>query len=162
MSASLIGRLGSSAFRLSTTAMVNVTRGVMLLYGLGTQAGPSWDSKTRWNDLWGGLAAVIGRSKRTYELTSSCVPRGTSFHHRVELEFSPIGLIAYGSHAVASSSLVHRNSVPSTQMRCMITAKRRASATIALFMPRRLAICIAQALSHDHRFVRSSMLWAAS
>ena len=29
-----------------------------------------------------------GRSKRTYELTSSIVPRGTSFHRSVELEFS--------------------------------------------------------------------------
>src|SRR6516162_2992911 len=45
----------------------NVARGLVLLYGLGTQAGPSWDSKTRWNDLLGGLA--VGRSKRTYELT---------------------------------------------------------------------------------------------
>src|SRR5438477_5523899 len=31
-----------------------------------------------------------GRSKRTYELTSSIVPRGTSFHRSVELEFPPI------------------------------------------------------------------------
>src|SRR5664279_1692912 len=31
-----------------------------------------------------------GRSKRTNELTSSIVPRGTSFHHWVELEYSPI------------------------------------------------------------------------
>src|SRR5665213_3835291 len=31
-----------------------------------------------------------GRSKRTYELTSSIVPRGTSFHRLVELECSPI------------------------------------------------------------------------
>ena len=31
-----------------------------------------------------------GRSKRTYELTSSIVPRGTSFHHVVELELPPI------------------------------------------------------------------------
>src|SRR5450756_1076732 len=31
-----------------------------------------------------------GRSKRTNELTSSIVPRGTSFHRLVELEFSPI------------------------------------------------------------------------
>src|SRR5712691_6760863 len=30
------------------------------------------------------------RSKRTYELTSSIVPRGTSFHGSVELEFPPI------------------------------------------------------------------------
>jgi hypothetical protein len=32
----------------------------------------------------------------------------------------------------------------------MITVSRRASATIAFFMPRRLAICIAHALSQDH------------
>src|SRR5271170_775067 len=32
-----------------------------------------------------------GRSKRPSELTSSIVPRGTSFHRRVELEFPPIG-----------------------------------------------------------------------
>jgi hypothetical protein len=31
-----------------------------------------------------------GRSKRPNELTSSIVPRGTFFHHLVELEFSPI------------------------------------------------------------------------
>src|SRR3974390_892966 len=31
-----------------------------------------------------------GRSKRTYELTSSIVPRGTSFHRSVELGCSPI------------------------------------------------------------------------
>ena len=42
-------------------------------------------------------------------------------------------------------------------MRCMITANRRASATIAFFIPQRLAICIAQALSHDH-FLERSML----
>jgi hypothetical protein len=39
----------------------------------------------------------------------------------------------------------------------MMTASRRASATIAFFMPRRLAIYIAQALSHDHRVERTSM-----
>src|SRR5689334_2891245 len=69
-------------------------------------------------------------------------------------------LISFGAHAI--TSLVHLNSVPSTQMRCMITANRRASATIARFMPRRLATCIAQALSQDHRVERTSMLWAAS
>ena len=39
------------------------------------------------------------------------------------------------SHAAATSRL-QRNSVPSTQMRCMITANRRAKATIAFFSPR--------------------------
>jgi len=71
-------------------------------------------------------------------------------------------LIFHASHAAAASSRVHRNSVPSTQMRCIITANRRASATIAFFIPRRLAIFIAQALSHDHFAERNRRLWAAS
>jgi hypothetical protein len=99
-----------------------------------------------------------GRSKRKYELTSSIVPRGTSFHRKVELEFPPIGSDPSRCHAAAAAcSLVQRNSVPSTHIRCMITANRRASATIAFFIPQRLAICIAQALSHDH-FLERSML----
>src|SRR5215475_8391961 len=53
---SLIGRLGSSAFRLSTNSSVDVAHGLALLFGLGTKALPSWDSKTRWNNLSGGLA----------------------------------------------------------------------------------------------------------
>ena len=43
MSASLIGRLGSSAFRLSTNSSVDVAHGLALLFGLGTKALPSWD-----------------------------------------------------------------------------------------------------------------------
>jgi hypothetical protein len=38
----------------------------------------------------GDLAAVVGRSKQTCELTSSIVPRGRLFHRLVELEFPPI------------------------------------------------------------------------
>src|ERR1700757_2682430 len=33
---------------------------------------------------------MVGRSKRTHDLTSSIVPRGTSFHRAVEFECSPI------------------------------------------------------------------------
>src|SRR5439155_17528803 len=97
-----------------------------------------------------------GRTKATCELTSSIVPRGTPFHRLVELEFFLLtDLILHDFHAAAVvGSRVQRNSVPSTHMRCMITANRRASATIAFFIPRRLAICIAQALSQDHFFER--------
>ena len=56
MSASLIGRLGSSAFRLSNQYSVGVARGLVLLYGIGTRALPSWDSRTRRINLWVGLA----------------------------------------------------------------------------------------------------------
>ena len=70
---------------------VDVARGLVLLFGIGTGAFPSWDSRTRRNNLLIGLPLKNGWSKRTYELTSSIVPRGTSFHCSVELEFSPIG-----------------------------------------------------------------------
>ena len=70
-----------------------VTRGLVLLYGIGTSAVPSWDPRTRWNNLWGDLA--VGRSKRTCELTSSIVPRGTPFHRTVELEFPPVVIRFY-------------------------------------------------------------------
>ena len=160
MYASLIGRLGSSAFQVIRRFSVDIARGHALLYGLGTKALPAWGSKTRWNNLSVDLAVgVTGRFKQTYELTSSIVPRGTSFHHAVELEFPP--LVRDCFHAAAACR-VQRNSVPSTQMRCMITARRRARATIARFMPRRLAICIAQALSQDHFVERTNRIWAAS
>src|SRR5262249_23297436 len=59
MSASLIGRLGSSAFRLSTNSSVDVAHGLSLLFGLGTKALPSWYSKTRWNNLSVDLAVNV-------------------------------------------------------------------------------------------------------
>ena len=162
MSASLIGRLGSSTFRLSTTTVSMSLTGSCFSsesaprpfhYGIEDEVEQSMPRPCRHTN---------GRSKRTCELTSSIVPRGTSFHRWAELEFPSIGLILHSFHAAAAAcSRVQRNSVPSTQIRCMITANRRARATIAFFIPRRLAICIAQALSHDH-FFEYSMLCAAS
>jgi hypothetical protein len=140
---------------------VDVARGLALLFGIGTTALPSWGSKTRWNNLLGGLA--VGRTAGPSRHAISPHPSSREGHHSTAWWNSSIllsHLILHGPHA-AVTSLVHWNSVPSTQMRCMITANRRARATIAFFMPRRLAICIAQALSQDHFFERS-MLWAAS
>ena len=79
---------GVKHFQTVRRCSVDVTHGLVLLFGIGTKALPSWDSRTRWSDLWGGLAVMNGRSKRTCELTSSIVPRGTSFHRWVELEVS--------------------------------------------------------------------------
>jgi len=90
MSASLIGRLGSSAFRLSTTTMSMFLTGSCFssestpgrsIIGFEDEVERSLSRPCRQCD---------GRSKRTCELTSSIVPRGTSFHRLVELEFPPI------------------------------------------------------------------------
>src|SRR5246127_2720895 len=162
MSASLIGHSGSSAFQTIHHYSVDVARGLSLLFGLGTKALPSWDSKTRWNNLLGDLAVNV--TAGSSGCTNSPHPSSREGHHSTARWSSSVllsDLIPYGSHA-AATSLVHRNSVPSTQMRCMITANRRARATIAFFIPRCLAIFIAQALSQDHFVERTSMLWAAS
>ena len=141
---------------------VDVTRGLVLLFGIGSKAVPSWDSRTRWSNLMGGLTVrrTIGPSGHA----NSPHPSSREGHHSTAGWSSSFLLFRFlrGLHAAAAAcSRVQRNSVPSTQMRCMITANRRARATIAFFIPRRLAICIAQALSHDHFFERS-MLCAAS
>ena len=85
MSASLIGRLGSSAFRLSTATVSMSLTGSCFSSESAPGALPSWDSRTRRNNLCHDLTVTAG-SKRTCELTSSIVPRGTSFHRSVELE----------------------------------------------------------------------------
>src|SRR5262245_53933883 len=38
---------------------VDVAHGLALLFGLGTRALPSWDSKTRWNNLLRELAVEV-------------------------------------------------------------------------------------------------------
>jgi hypothetical protein len=162
MSASLIGRLGSSAFQAIHYRSVGVARGLVLLFGIGTRAVPSWGSRMRWNNLLVGLAGRVSADPSGH--TISPHPSSREGHHATARWSSGVllsGLIRCGSHTAAASR-VQRNSVPSTQMRCMITAKRRASATIAFFIPRCPAIFIAQALSHDHLLVRVSMLCAAS
>ena len=61
MSASLIGGLGSSAFRPSTLhyGSVDIAHGLALLFGIGTKALPAWGSRRKWNNLWGGLAGRL-------------------------------------------------------------------------------------------------------
>jgi hypothetical protein len=46
-----------------------------------------------------------GMSKRACELTSSIIPRGTSFHHSVELEYSPVAI----DPELLAASLQHRS-----------------------------------------------------
>ena len=135
--------------------------GLVLLFEIGTKALPSWDFEDEVEQSLGRPCRQRnGRSKRT------C---GTHLIHRPARDIIPplggvhnfllLDLIPHGFHAAAAAcSRVQRNSVPSTQMRCIITANRRARATIAFFMPRRLAICVAQALSQDHFVERTNRI----
>src|SRR5664279_2127093 len=64
--ASLIGHFESSAFKPSTTTFqtihhcsVDAARGLVLLFGIGARALPLWDSRTRRNNLLGGLTVRL-------------------------------------------------------------------------------------------------------
>src|SRR6476469_2485646 len=91
MSASLIGRLGSSAFRLSTTAMSMSLAGSCF----SSESAPApfhHGIRRRGGTIfWSALPSIERQDQADCELTSSIVPRGTSFHCSVDLEFSPIG-----------------------------------------------------------------------
>ena len=142
MSASLIGRSGSSAFRLSTVAVSMSLTGSRFSsesaprpfhHGIRGRGGTIF---------WTALPSVerqVQADMRTHLIrrpARDIFPplRGT----RVSSCRILSDMILQGCHAAAAAcSRVQRNSVPSTQMRCMITANRRASATIAFFIPQR-------------------------
>src|SRR5271168_3091753 len=113
---------------------VDVARGLVLLFGIGTKALPSWDSKTRWNNLWVGLAVRLTAGSSGH--ANSPHPSSREGHHSTARWSSSIlllSLILHGFHAAAATcSRFQRNSVPSTQMRCMITASP-ASSEIQVF-----------------------------
>jgi hypothetical protein len=150
--ASLIGRLGSSTFRLSTASVSMSLTGSCF----SSESAPRpfhYGIRGRGGTIY---RAALPSHERRVQATKRTHPRPSSREGHLSTagwssSFLLSDLIRCGCHAAAAAcSRVQRNSVPSTQMRCMITANRRASATIAFFIPRRLAICIAQALSQDH------------
>ena len=91
---SLIGRCRVKHFQTIRRCSVDVAHGLALLFGIGAKALPLWDSRMRWSNLCSGLAVRRnGRSKRTCELTSSIVPRGTSSTARWSSSFLLLDLI---------------------------------------------------------------------
>src|SRR4029453_2944298 len=79
MSASLIGRFGSSAFRLSTNCSVDVAHGLVLLSGIGTRALPSWGSRTRRTHLRGGLGVKMTAGPSRHAISPH--PSSREGHH---------------------------------------------------------------------------------
>jgi hypothetical protein len=143
---------------------LNVSHGVSLLFGIGTYGPSIMGFEEEAEQSFGRPCCPIrtaGPSRHTNSPDPSSREGHRSTAWRNPLSLLPCRSMRCGPHAVASCR-VHWNSVPSTQMRCMTTANRRASATIAFFIPRVLAIFIAQALSQDHFVVRTSTIWAAS
>ena len=66
------------------------------------------------------------------------------------------------SFYAAAASLPQRKSLPSIHIRCSTVASLRAKATLARFMPRRLATSMAQRFKVENRCDRVSSVCAAS
>src|SRR5271168_723791 len=85
--------VGVKHFQAIHHGSVDVSHGLALLFGIGTRALPSWDPRTRRNNLTGGLTVrvTVGPSDRT----NSPHPSSREGHLStagVELWFSPIGI----------------------------------------------------------------------
>ena len=136
---SLFGRWWSSAFRLTTR--IFVARGPALLFGISRWLSQHGINRKRRNNLTRVLIAVE-RSTEESKANSSH-PSSREGHRCAGLGFYRSDSLAFVAQIVGAISVVQRNSVPSLHMRCIITASRRASATMAFFCPRRLAMFIA-------------------
>ena len=107
----------------------------------------------RWLSGDQDLLGIIGDRVPAWDLGEPA-PSGAaylSFCFRYMLCMGARFLTAYAAAVVAASARVKRNSVPSRHMRCKTTPIRRASATVARLLPRRLATFHAQALSQFGR-----------
>jgi Prolyl oligopeptidase, N-terminal beta-propeller domain len=101
-----------------------VARGLVLLHGIGT--GPFHHGIRGRGGTIFRATLPGGRSKRTHELTSSIVPRGTPFRRVVELEFPPVvigstslschcGFAGPAEFSAISPNAVHDYGQPSRQ-----------------------------------------------
>ena len=152
---------GSSTFRLSTTPVSMSLAGSRFSSDSAPRPFHHGIRRRGGTIFWSTLVNVTAGSSGH---TNSPHPSSREGHDSTtwRSSISSYCILILDRSQAGAISLVHRNAVPSTHTRCMITAKRRASATIAFFIPRCLATFIAQPLSQDHFVERTSMLWAAS
>ena len=130
---SLFGGLRSSAFELSTSPAFDVFRGPLLLFGIGASALPLWDQKNEAEQSVSRPDCVrsVQKARRTHLIHR---PAKDIFPPDSGTLLSPFEAMIFGMRSDGDRHdffLVQRNCVPSLQRRCMITASRRASATIA-------------------------------
>jgi hypothetical protein len=103
MSASLIGRLGSSAFGCPRLEVSMSLAGSCFSPESAHRPFHHGIRRRGGTIFWATFPIAVGRSKRTCELTSSIVPRGTPFHHLVELELLLMGSVR--CHTAVTSAI---------------------------------------------------------
>src|SRR5436190_2537084 len=95
---------GVKHFQTSHRCSVDVSHGLALLFGIGTEALPSWSPRTRWNNLSGGLA--VTRTAGSSDQASSPHPSSREGHLSTAGWSSSVllsNLILNGCHAGAAA-----------------------------------------------------------
>src|ERR1039458_5078517 len=96
---------GVKRFQTIHLCSVDVAHGLVLLFGIGTKALPSWESKARWNNLLGGVA--VRRTAGPSDQTNSPHPSSREGHHSTTGWSSSVFLLHFrkaGKRAAATSS----------------------------------------------------------
>ena len=106
--------VGVKHFQAIHLCSFDVSHGLALLFGIDTRALPSWDPRTRWNNLYRGL--TVSRTAGPSGHADSPHPSSREGHPSTAGWISCFllsGLILNGFHAAAAAcSRVQRNSVP--------------------------------------------------
>ena len=145
MSASLIGRLGSSTFRLSTTAVLMSLAGSRFSSESALRPFHHGVRRRGGTIYWAALPSDEQQVQADIRTHLIHRPARDIIPPRVELEFPPIASDPLGfSYRCYSPGPAELGAVNPDAMHDH--AKRRASATIAFFIPRCLAICILRLL----------------
>jgi hypothetical protein len=94
---------------------VDVAHGLALLFGIGTRALPSWDPRTRWNNLTGGLALPLaGPSDRA----DSPHPSSREGHHSTASWSSSFLLLGLICHIMLQVRPLGSSGIRCRQPRC--------------------------------------------
>jgi hypothetical protein len=77
---------GVKRFQTIHPCSVDVSHGLVLLFGIGTVALPSWGSRTRRNDLWVGLAVRRRQAQADVDVSYSAAALDPQCDSRVSVE----------------------------------------------------------------------------
>ena len=138
---------------------VDVAHGLVLLFGIGTKALPSWDRRRGGTICWAALPSSERqvqadiRTRLIHRPARDIIPpRGGARVPPIGSDLSRLSCCCRGLFAgPAELGAINPDAVHDHGQ----SARQRHD---CLFNPRRLAICIAQALSHDHFTTRTSMI----
>ena len=115
--------------------------GLVLLFEVSAKPPHDGMRRVERHNLWGALAADRRQDRRTLRTHPTRRPREDIFLPEQNPlscgEFSCVVRRRQAAAGTAVLSLLQRNSLPSTHIRCRTTAKRLATATMARRIPRR-------------------------